>query len=235
MKYIIIIALLILNFNCSSTKNTVYFEAAPADLIHDENRFDLDNEVYPVNREILYQCIIEKNEMKLDVEVKFIRMSIQGTTKPFSNFDPNYSQTVIKFDYLDQNKKTIISERTGLVENNVNIWLHPPRNSDLGVLQLSAFPYIKLNAIKNWEWNLEASYGNFQKVHLAHYYKKRTPVSYNSKLGPLECVVVDATTKSTMGKTNAEFLYHDELGFVKMTFHTIDGNKITLEMINGEL
>lgn len=235
MTYKIIIVLLIVNFSCSPAKNSVYFEKIPNNLIHNENRFDLDNVVYPVNREILYQCIIEHNKKEVDVEVKFIRMIIQGTTKPFSNFDPDYSQTVIKFEYLDENKKLIISERTGLVENEVNIWMHPPRSSDLKVLQLSAFPYIKLNAKKNWKWNLEASYGDFQNVHLTHYYKKRTAVIYNSKLGRLECVVVDAIAKSRKRKSNAEFFYNEDLGFVKMTFHTIEDTSITLEMIIAEL
>ena len=137
----------------------------------------MDNVVYPVNREILYQCSIARDKTESDVDLKFIRMTIQGTTKPFSNFDPDYSQTVIKFEYLDKNRKTILSERTGLVENEVNVWLHPPRNSDLGILQLSAFPYIKLTNTKTWKWNLEASYENFENVHLTNHYKNRLQLS----------------------------------------------------------
>ncbi len=221
----------VFSLSCTSKKNSVYYETIPNDLINDENRFDLDNKVYPINREILYKCVIEHNSRTLDVELKYIRMTIQGTTKPFSNFDSDYSQTVIKFEYLDRNKKRIIWERTGLVENDINIWLHPPRNADLDVLQLSAFPYIKLNAIKNWKWELDASYASYQHVHLTHYYKKHQESIYESNLGKLKCVLVEAITKSRIGTTNAEFLYHDELGFVKMKFFTIEDTTITLDLI----
>jgi len=48
--------------------------------------------------------------------------------EPFSKFDANYSQTVIKYEYLDENKKRIVWERTGLVENDVTIWFsYSPR------------------------------------------------------------------------------------------------------------
>lgn len=232
MKYRFIIILVIFSFSCTSKKNSVYFETIPNDLINNENRFDRDNKVYPVNREILYQCTIEHNNSVLDVELKYIRMTIQGTTKPFSNFDPEYSQTVIQFEYLDQNKKRIVWERTGLVENNNNIWLHPPRQADLDVLQLSAFPYIKLGAINNWKWELDASYASYQNVHLIHYYKKNKPRIYQSNLGDLKFVLVEAITKSHKTKTtNSEFLYHDDLGFVKMKFFTIEDTTITLDII----
>lgn len=222
---------MVFSFGCTLKKNSIYFETLPKIYMNNENRFDLDNKVYPVNREILYQCTIEHNGSVLNVELKYIRMTIQGTTKPFSNFDPEYSQTVIQYEYLDQNKKRIILEKTGLAENNINIWLHPPRQADLDVLQLSAFPYIKLNAVKNWKWELDAAYASYQNVRLIHYYKKREQSPYETNLGKLKCVLVEATTKSGIGTTKAEFLYHHELGFVRMKFFTIEDTTITLDII----
>ena len=228
-----ILVFLIISFSCSSKKNSIYFETIPKQYIDNENRFDLDNVVYPVNRKVLYQCTIKNNNnlSVRDTDLRYVRMIVQGTTKPFSSFDPDYSQTVIKFEYLDVNKKQIARERTGLVENKINIWLHPPRQIDLHVLQLSAFPYINLNAIKKWKWKLDASYGNYQNVNLTHYYKKNKEVMYDLDLGQFKCVLVEAISKSRIGTTKAEFLYNDELGFVKMQFSTIEDTTITLEMI----
>lgn len=234
MKNWYILVLICLSLSCTSKKNAVYFETIPNELVGDEHRFDLDNKVYPINREILFENTIEKDDIVLDIELRYVRMTIQGTTKPFSNFDPDYSQTVYKFDYLDENKKLISSERTGLVENDVNIWFHPPRSNDLDVLQLSAFPYIKLNTSKNWTWELEAGYAMYQDLNLIHSYKKQKPRMHELKMGQLSCVLIEATTKSQKTRTtNSEFLYHDELGFVKLKFFTVEDTVITLEMIHG--
>ncbi len=55
------------------------------------------------------------------------------------------------------------------------------------------------------------------------------------KMGQLSCVFIEATTKSQKTRTtNSEFLYHDELGFVKLKFFTLEDTVITLEMINGD-
>lgn len=231
MKYWYLLVFVVVSLGCTSKKNSIYIETIPNDLINDENRFDLDNKVYPVNKEVLYQVTIEHNSKTLDIELKYLRMTIQGTTKPFSNFDSDYSQTVIQFEYLNQNKKRITLERTGLVENKINIWLHPPRSDDLGILQLSAFPYIKLNAVKNWKWELDAAYANYQNMHLTHYYKKQKERIYELNVGKLQCVLVEAITKSRIGETKAEFLYHHELGFVSMKFYTLEDTLIILDMV----
>ncbi|GGW59477.1 hypothetical protein DFQ11_1011059 [Winogradskyella epiphytica] len=141
------------------------------------------------------------------------------------------AKLLLSFEYLDSNKKEIARERTGLVENKINIWLHPPRNIDLDVLQLSAFPYIKLNAVKKWKWELQAAYGSYESTLLTHYYKKHHEQLYDSNFGQLKCVLVEAITKSSIGTTTAEFLYNNDLGFVKMKFSTIEDTTITLEML----
>lgn len=229
-KFIVIVVFFVLS--CASHKNEdVYVETIPQHLLHDENRYDLDNKVYPVQREIVFKCSIKRGNEVLDLDLKYIRMTIQGTTKPFSNIDPDYSQTVIQFEYLDENYDRIIWERTGLIENDKNIWLHPPRNADLDVLQLSAFPYIKFGAIKKWQWKLHAAYANYQDVNLIHSYKKEKPIKFNSHIGVLNCIPIQATSESHIGTTTSEFLYNEDYGFVKLAFHTIEGTTITLELL----
>lgn len=231
-KYILFIFFVVLS--CASQNHKeIFIEAIPNHLLNDDNRFDLDNKIYPVEREILYKCSVKKDNEVLNLNLKFIRMTVQGTTKPFSNYDPDYNQTVIKYEYLDENYKRIIGERTGLIENKKNIWLHPPRNADLDVLQLSAFPYIKFGAIKNWEWTLHASYANYQDVDLTHRYEKGKAIEFNSDIGVLRCILIQATTESYIGTTISKFLYNRTHGFVKLEFHTIEGTTITLEVMKS--
>jgi len=229
-KYLLIIVFV--SLSCASKKSDdVFIETIPNHLLNNDNRFDLDNKTFPVNREILYSCSIKKDEKVLDLNLRYIRMIIQGTTKPFSEIDPDYSQTVIQFEYLDEDFKRIIWERTGLVENEKNIWLHPPRNGDLGILQLSAFPYIKLDATRKWQWELDAAYANYQDVHLTHSYVKGKSIEFNSNVGVLRCIPIQATSESHIGTTTSEFLFNEELGFVQLKFYTIEGETITLEIL----
>lgn len=229
-NYIVVLSLLF--FSCASKKNNdVYVETIPNHLLTNENRFDLDNKIYPVDREILYSCTIQKGDEVLDLNLKYIKLTIQGTTKPFSEFDSDYSQTVIKFEYLDENYDRIIWERTGLIENDNNIWMHPPRNGDLGILQLSAFPYIKFGATKRWKWKLDAAYSTYQDVHLTHSYVKGNSIEFKGNV----CIPIEATSKSHIGTTTSEFFYNKSLGFVQLKFHTIENETITLEMIEYDM
>jgi hypothetical protein len=231
MKKCLLITVFVMLGCASSKPEDVYVESIPKHVLDDDNRFDLDNKIYTINREILYKCSVERDDKVLDLNLKYIRMIIQGTTKPFSQFDPDYSQTVIKFDYLDENFDRIIWERTGLIENEKNIWLHPPRNGDLGILQLSAFPYIKLDKTRKWQWELHAAYANYQDVQLTHTYVKKKPITFTSHVGALSCIPVEATSESHIGTTTSRFLYHDKHGFVQLKFHTIEGTTITLDMM----
>src|SRR5690606_31875342 len=180
---------------------------------------DLDNKIYPVGKELLFKFTLSKNDSLLDSETDLIKLDILGTTKPFSKFDPMYSQTVIKYSYYDKNNKLLFTEKTGLIENDKNIWIHPPRTSDAGILQLSAFPYVKLNNKNKWKWKLEASFEEFNRVNLNHYYYREKTIEYNSsEYGTLLCEVIIGKTESDIGTTHSYFLYNNQLGFVLLEF-----------------
>jgi len=80
MKYNLFLAIFFICVNCASKKNTVYYEKIPENLKNNANRFDLDKIVYLVRKEILYKCRIEHNSKDLDVKLKYIKMTILGTT-----------------------------------------------------------------------------------------------------------------------------------------------------------
>jgi hypothetical protein len=230
---IVCILLLLLVFSHAFSQDSIFVEKIPKDQLNNEHRFDVDNKIYPLGKEFLFKFSISKNDSILDSEIALIQLNVLGTTKPFSEFDSEYSQTVIQYNYYDKNKKLLLTEKTGLIENNVNIWFHPPRSIDAGILQLAAFPYVKLDSKDKWLWKLDAAFGEYQDVHLTHYYNKENTTQYNSSdLGLLLCKVIKVKTESEIGTTNSCFLYNDVLGFVLLEFFNSDGSKITLTLIN---
>ena len=230
-SFSVIIVFALITSGCSTRRNAVFVESISKDNKNDEYQYDRDNTVYSLKRQFIYSCKIEFDNKEIDIDLKYIRLSVQGTTKPFSNFDPEYNQTVIQFEYLDKNFNEIIRERTGVIENDKNIWMHPPRNADLDVLQLSAFPYYKYGSVKNWKWELDAAYANYKDVHLTHTYKKGKRTSYKSTFGTLDCELISALTESYVGNTTSEFIFHDTYGFVSLKFNTVENTTIILDLI----
>lgn len=55
---------------------------------------------------------------------------IQLTVKPclvvFAKYKPNYSQTLIAYQYFTKQGKANFESGTGIIENKGNVWLHPP-------------------------------------------------------------------------------------------------------------
>ncbi|OBX23811.1 hypothetical protein BAA08_02300 [Bizionia sp. APA-3] len=209
----------------------MHVENISSELLKNENRFDLDNKIYTLNREVLYSFSKYEKETLIPSDIKYIRLTVIGTTKPFSKFDSDYSQTVIEYEYLNAAKKILATEKTGLIENDKNIWFHPPRTLDAGILQLSAFPYIKLTDQTKWKWKLDAAFEKYQDVHLVHSYKKMKSISYKTKFGLLPCIPISATSQSHIGISTSVFIYNEKYGFVKLEFNNIDGTTIVLEMI----
>jgi len=227
-KYVLF--LFLINFACKSSEIEVYIEDIPDELLSNENRFDIDNVIYSVDKEFLFEVKFLVNSKEVDTELKRIKMIIQGTTKPFSNFDSDYSQTVIKYDYFNSNNERLHRERTGLVENSKNIWLHPPRMDIAEILQLSAFPFIRFDKNK-WIWKLDAGYQDYKDVHLVSEYKKSKPINFATDFGDLKCIPINVITKSHIGESSSKFLFTEKYGFVNLEFNTIENSTIILNLI----
>lgn len=225
----LIFIIVFLIFSCKPSEVEVYIEDIPEQLLSNENRYDLDNVIYPVDKKFVYNFKFLVDKKEVDTELKKIIMTIKGTTKPFSNFNSDYSQTVIQYEYFDADNKRMHKERTGLVENSKNIWVHPPRMDFAGILQLSAFPFIRFDK-KQWIWKLDAAYENYQDVQLIHNYKKLKPVIYNTEFGELKCIPIDVSTRSHIGETSSNFLFNEKFGFVRFEFHNIDNSSVILSL-----
>ncbi len=56
---------------------------------------------------------------------------------------PGFDQSVILYDYCSLDGSVILNEGTGLIENDKNIWVHPPRSRMFSILELNPFPFIQ--------------------------------------------------------------------------------------------
>jgi len=263
MKTILI--LLILAFaamGCSRTIPELKYELVPysGDLkverfdstITDENQFNYNNEIYSVGSAFTYtyqyytkdgkprnyQYLEEGWEFTeaKDSDRNEITLGVKSGLKPMIDWIPDYNQTLVS--YQPSNKASF--EMTGLIENEANIWMHPPRDGLFRILQLSPYPSVMypLKVGKEWEWLFQVG---------SHYGDERwatwdgnITITTNNEItgtqvmetswGELETWTIEAEAISEIGTTSMKAVFNDSLGFLKMNFTNIDGSKFKFEL-----
>lgn len=228
----VFLSLLILIINGCSVNNKIFVEQILPKYSHLENKYNLDNTIYKEERHFLFKYKRILNDSIINTNVEFIKVMITNNREPFTRFDKDYSQTVMRLEYLDQDGKIILTERTGLIENDKNVWLHPPRSGELEILQMAPFPYIKLSPLeKSWKWQLKASYKNYKNVELKYKYSKGEKIKKQTSIGELLVIPVTAEVKSSLGDYTSKFMFNAQYGFVFLDFENFDGTHDILELI----
>lgn len=268
LLYLLSISLLVLSCN-SNEKNhktpyslvkngssTILVEKFDS-LVSDENKFNWNNEIFKVGSKFTYSIdyISPEKEHKFfnldkDKTWNFIdaNNSDDSTIKtviietldgnPMSKYYPDYNQTAVSYRYKEGSPYSI----SGVIENEANIWMHPPREDLLKILELNPFPYIKspYEVGTEWDWNLvigngwgderwktwEGQITNKMK------YKITDIKTVETSLGDLQCFVVESSAKSEIGESSLKAFFNPIYGFVKMDYTNIDGSKILLELID---
>lgn len=231
-----------------------------------ENRIfnpDKDNKIYKRNKNFRFSYTYEFNDKNsklllslsdgsfkwsdsdtlLNNNSIFLKEIDMQVIKPKLFSRTNRFQSELLINYIFDKQEFSLKEWTGLVENNKNIWLHPPRANLFETLELSPFPFVKyplkigkvwtniLIINKSWYQKLNFS-GNWEKSipHKSIYeIKSREYLIINGK--NLVCWVINAKAKSSIGVTNSVFYFNEIYGFVKIVHSNYDGSKITFKLI----
>ncbi|MCJ8497124.1 hypothetical protein MVI27_02505 [Chryseobacterium salipaludis] len=71
---------------------------------------------------------------------------------PMADHLPDYNQTVLAYQMKNKNRRSM----SGVIENEANVWMHPPRDLYFEILELNPFPYIKApyQIGTSWTWHL---------------------------------------------------------------------------------
>jgi hypothetical protein len=183
-------------------------------------------------------------EQRTDKSVTQITLSIVPGLMPFIQIFPDYNQTVILYDFKLLDGSSGTNEMTGVIENRKNLWLHPPRTGLFSVLELNPFPYIKqpLKVGAEWKWKLAFGEQWADKRWLVWKGKNENAIHYKvtgkslitSKLGALNCYIVESEATSALGSTKLVAYYNDTFGFIKLAYTNIDKSSLTLELQSVE-
>lgn len=186
-------------------------------------------------REALYFLVPFKESIH-DFTQK-ITLEILGGPSPFGD---DYTQTLIRFKYFKRSGIQQQEEKTGLIENLENIWMHPPRIGMFRILELNPFPYVKfpLKIGKKWDWelNIGDGWGNSKwkewegSILNKYEYKITDNVQIESGMGNLDCYVINAEAESRIGKTYLKSYFNEIHGFVRLEYINIDSSKTIFEL-----
>ncbi len=173
------------------------------------------------------------------------RAVVQPGRKPFSDLDANFNKSVLAYEYLMPNGVFDKVALTPLVENGKNVWMVPPRDFLLKVLELSPYPYIKfpLNTIKKWYYQRTVSdkWGDDRWMHWKGranarytYYNKGRRLAKHPKLGEIPVYLIHAVGSIKGKTTSADFYFSETYGFVQMDYLNVDSSRISMVLFKAE-
>ncbi len=191
-----------------------------------------------------------------------IKITVCDPLELFSLYDTSYTQTIFSYDYLSNKSNSEDSlckfykknnryyhqpcgdEYTGLIDNKMNLWIHPPRQFTFRILQLCPYPFYYLDEnVNNWTWELTTSglyldnrwIKSTESITIKYDYKRMPEEKLKTPLGDIQCKVTYAigtiTNGSIISYTSLKSYYHPNYGFVKLEYNLINKNKIIIDLI----
>jgi hypothetical protein len=218
----------------------------------EKNKIDKNNNIYTLGKEFVFNIKITENDsifflrenktdsFKLTNEIDSLKISEIHLTviKPKVFKRTNKNQTEVYYSY-EPNPTTVSS--TGIVENAENIWVHPPRSGFFKSLETCPFPYIKLNKPIGYKWTDSMSIGNHWadkkwglwdgRLLLNYEYEISGREKIQTKLGKLDCLVINSIAISDIGKSKLKSYFSYEYGFVKLEYILFTGMEIELNIM----
>lgn len=246
-------------------QDSLFFEVPDSADLHNPHFFNRDNRIYKPGMEFRFSYRIIKH-----ADTLLVRMTRSGDTKTanwtlinhreadsltiqflsikildgYGGLDdlfPDYSQTILEQRYYSATR-LLFEGSTGLIENPLNVWLHPFRGKYLSVLQFSPFPYIKLpaNTHTTWTWELSDISERWSDSRIVAYSgKQQATYRYtitgeklvSTELGLLPCYEVRAGALTSLGSTELIACFNTTYGFISLDYFNIDQSRIEIRLI----
>ncbi len=131
---------------------------------------------------------------------------------------------------------------TGAVDNDKNLWIHPPRNGFFNALETAPFPFIKrpLTIGASWQdemligegWEGE-KWGKWEgKLLLQYEYKVVGREKMATAIGEIECMVIESTATTDRANTHLKSYFSETYGFIRLEYELMTGIQINFWMVD---
>lgn len=174
--------------------------------------------------------------------VQKVKLSVKYGLEPMIKYISDYNQTLVKYEYPNaENKDNGYYSLSGIIENEKNIWIHPPRDLYFEILELNPFPFVKkpYKIGNKWTWQLTigASWANKRwktwegQIINQYEYKIVKKSTIKTAIGDLDCFIIESKANSRIGETRLTSYFNEKYGFVKLEYTNIDNSKTLLKLI----
>ena len=168
--------------------------------------------------------------------IKEVNIKISGGVEN----NPNHNQTVALYEYIANDQSNPFTSISGIIENEKNIWMHPPRDKFFNILQLNPYPFIQapFEVGHTWEWSLQIGgiWGDKRwktwegiienKCIYTITSKKKTKTAF----GELDCYTIESNAISELGETKLTALFNTTYGFMELAYTNIDSSTTRLQL-----
>lgn len=133
---------------------------------------------------------------------------------------------------------------TGVIENDSVIWLHPPRDYNLDVLTIVAFPTMKkpFAVGTKWDWHLDVTDAwtptrlkskKWIGLLSCEFTYEVTSKEIHQVLNmQVSCYTIETISRSKMGITYGYHVFNSQYGFTELYYPDIFGIKLKVELIS---
>lgn len=140
---------------------------------------------------------------------------------------------------LNNTARFVSVETTGVIENERNIWMHPFRSNQFIFTEVAPFPNVELPLYAGRTWGNSISIGNgwgdWEGQTISNEYVVVGQEDMEgSSLNLPNCWRIKSTAVSNFGNSTLDFLFHEQYGFVKMTYQNYKQQTVVFELIRIE-
>lgn len=152
----------------------------------------------------------------------------------------NRNQTEVLIGMYNEN--LIAGGYTGIIENERNVWIHPPRSNFFKVLNTCPYPYVQLPLYIGKKWSDKMKISDHwadpkwatweKKLHMDLSYEVIGKESINVNDKEYECFIVNSVANSKIGKCKLLFYFNKQLGFIKMKYDILGKIAVNFDLMD---
>ncbi len=215
------------------------------------NECNLDNQIYLIGREFVYDYYYRKYGKNYKFDFTNRETGLTSCDHRLDNTVFSFSYRILPGQFLGQTKTwngyyssfdTIKNyEISGIIENKMNAWLHPPRSEMFMILETNPYPFVMfpLEVGKTWSDSLEIGdqWSDHRWLKWEGSIVNQTQRKITGKeivttaFGPLLCYVVMSWSTSRLGTTTLTSYFNEKYGFVRLEYGNIDGTELVASLI----
>lgn len=212
---------------------------------------NLDNKIYLPGREFIYDYYYRKGGASYKFDFTNQETGLADCDFRLENTVFSFSYKVLLGNFMGQTKAwygyssaqdTIQNfEISGIIENKMNIWMHPPRSEMFRILELNPFPFVKFPLEVGTTWSdslgigdhwMDARWKKWEGSIMNHnQYQVTGKEIVGTAFGKLCCYVVKSWSRSRIGSTSLTAYFNEKHGFVRMEYTNIDGSELILNLV----